>query len=242
MNSPGMPTRPEILADEELLVIREASALLGKSLDQRFVIREILHLLSELLGLNRGRVAMPDADGTLCIAYAYGLSPEEIKSGRYQAGEGVTGRVMASGQMTIIQDVDAEPWFVFRAVERDRLPEGTVSFIALPIEQGGQVLGVLGVHRLRDRPRPLARDLHILKIAATLIAQAIRLNRLIQERTARLESENHFYNPVHTGLLDLGLEPHLMTEDVLVGMLELVWAHRDRIRTDIVMPRVRWKR
>jgi len=190
MNTPGMPTRPEILADEELLVIREASALLGKSLDQRFVIREILHLLSELLGLNRGRVAMPDADGTLCIAYAYGLSPEEIKSGRYQAGEGVTGRVMASGQMAIIQDVDAEPGFVFRAVERDRLPEGTVSFIALPIEQGGQVLGVLGVHRLRDRPRPLARDLHILKIAATLIAQAIRLNRLIQERTARLESEN----------------------------------------------------
>jgi Nif-specific regulatory protein len=190
MHATLISTRPEILADEELLVIREASALLGKSLDQRFVIREILHLLSELLGLNRGRVAMPDADGTLCIAYAYGLSPEEIKSGRYQSGEGVTGRVMASGQMAIIQDVDAEPAFVFRAVDRERLPEGTVSFIALPIEQCGQVLGVLGVHRLRDRPRPLARDLHILKIAANLIAQVVQLNRLIQARTAQLESEN----------------------------------------------------
>lgn len=184
-------TSPEILVDEELLVMREASALMGKSPDQNYVIREILHLLSELLGLNRGRVVLPDIDsGELHIAHAYGLSKQEMKRGRFQPGEGVTGRVMQSGQMVIIQDVDNELAFLFRSVEREHLPHETVSFIAMPVEQGGQILGVLGVHRLRDRPRPLARDLQILKIAATLIAQVIMLNRYIQERTARLESEN----------------------------------------------------
>jgi len=56
----------------------------------------------------------------------------------------------------------------------------------------------------------------------------------------RKEAEDHYYNPVHTGLLDLGLKPHLMTDDVLVEMLQLVCEHRDRIRHEIVMPRVRW--
>jgi UDP-sulfoquinovose synthase len=58
----------------------------------------------------------------------------------------------------------------------------------------------------------------------------------------RREAEDHYYNPAHTGLLELGLEPHLMTDAVLVEMLHVVCEHRERIRRDIVMPRVRWDR
>jgi len=187
--SPALPQ--EHLVNEELLVIREAVALLGKSLDEAYVLREILHLLSEFLGLNRGRVIRPDpATGELVITHAYGLTREEMQRGRYRIGEGITGRVMETGETVIIQDVDAEPEFLFRAVDRKRLPGETVSFIALPIEQAGRIIGVLGVHRLRDRPRPLARDQQMLKIAATLIAHVILVNEFVQERTARLESEN----------------------------------------------------
>ncbi|TCJ11643.1 GAF domain-containing protein [Parasulfuritortus cantonensis] len=181
----------ESLVDEEFLVIREAIALLGKSMDEGYVVREILHLLSEFLGLNRGRVILPDPAGDeLHIAYAYGLTQQEIKRGRYRPGEGISGRVMESGEMVIIQDIDSEPEFLFRAVDRDRLPGETVSFIALPIQQGGHAIGVLGVHRLRDRTRPLARDQQMLKIAATLIAHVLLITQFVQERTARLESEN----------------------------------------------------
>ncbi len=189
--TPDPRASQESLVDEEMLVIRESVALLGRSMDEAYVVREILHLLSEFLGLNRGRVIMPDpATGDLRIVYAYGLTQEEIKRGRYQAGEGVTGRVMETGETVIIQDVDAEPGFLFRAVDRERLPGETVSFIALPIEQGGRRIGMLGVHRLRERPRALARDQQMLKIAATLIAHVILVNEFVVERTGRLESEN----------------------------------------------------
>ena len=70
-----------------------------------------------------------------------------------------------------------------------------------------------------------------------------RLGLAVQIETIsnpRKELEEHYYNPVHTGLLDLGLKPHFMTEDVLVEMLEVVSDYRDHIRPDIVMPRVRW--
>lgn len=188
-----LPSRAaqERLVDEELLVFREAVALLGKSQDEAYVVREILHLLSEFLGLNRGRVVLPDPEsGELRIAHAYGLTQDEIARGKYLPGEGITGRVMTSGQTAIVQDIDAEPLFLFRTVKRENLPQETVSYIALPLEQAGRQIGVLGVHRLRERPRPLARDQQVLKIAATLITHVILVNEFIRERTGRLESEN----------------------------------------------------
>lgn len=57
----------------------------------------------------------------------------------------------------------------------------------------------------------------------------------------RKESEDHYYNPAHTGLLELGLEPHPMTDGVLQGMLEEVIKYRDNIDRSKIYPRVRWK-
>ena len=57
----------------------------------------------------------------------------------------------------------------------------------------------------------------------------------------RKEMEDHYYNAAHSGLMELGLEPHYMTEDVLVAMLERIVEHKDAISNDRIMPRVRWK-
>jgi UDP-sulfoquinovose synthase len=56
----------------------------------------------------------------------------------------------------------------------------------------------------------------------------------------RKEPENHYYNPVNSGLLELGLEPHVMTDEVLVGMLERIQRFEGRIDKDKIMPRVSW--
>lgn len=57
----------------------------------------------------------------------------------------------------------------------------------------------------------------------------------------RKETEDHYYNPAHSGLLDLGLDPHYMTSDVLEGMLRTVVQHADRIDRGKIYPRVRWR-
>ena len=56
----------------------------------------------------------------------------------------------------------------------------------------------------------------------------------------RKEREEHYYNPTHTGLMELGLKPHYMTETVLGAMLERIIENRDRIVAERIMPRVRW--
>lgn len=56
----------------------------------------------------------------------------------------------------------------------------------------------------------------------------------------RKEAERHYYNPTMTGLRDLGLEPHYLTDEVVAAMLEAVREHGWRIDTDKIMPRIRW--
>ena len=56
----------------------------------------------------------------------------------------------------------------------------------------------------------------------------------------RKEAEDHYYNPAHSALLDLGLEPTYMTDEVLAAMMRQVIAYEDQIARDRIPPRVRW--
>jgi len=56
----------------------------------------------------------------------------------------------------------------------------------------------------------------------------------------RKEPEEHYYNAKHAGLLELGLKPHYMTEDVLAEMLSTILGHKGAIDVRKIWPRVRW--
>jgi len=57
----------------------------------------------------------------------------------------------------------------------------------------------------------------------------------------RAELEEHYYNAAHTKLLDLGLEPHLLTETLIDGLLETVRLHSDRVRRELLYPAHSWR-
>jgi len=58
----------------------------------------------------------------------------------------------------------------------------------------------------------------------------------------RKEAEEHYYNPKYTGLMDLGLKPHFMTEEVLAEMMELVVKYKNNIDNSKIFPRVKWNK
>jgi len=199
---------------QELLLMSEVMRLVGKSLAPDVVLREMLHLMSELLGLNRGRIVLADFVGDIAhdgladrkpervaprhpathpassIRYAYGLTKTELARGRYGPAEGITGRVLATAQPIIVQDIDAEPQFLARSVARAQLPQEVVAFIALPIEVNSEVIGVLACHRIRSRDRQLNDDVAVLKILATLAGQLLQLQALVGEKTRALQAKN----------------------------------------------------
>ncbi|MFU8837688.1 MAG: sigma 54-interacting transcriptional regulator [Thiohalomonadaceae bacterium] len=193
MNDPNIDVGP----DSEFLVLREAARLIGRSVDPEASIYGILRLLSQLLGLNRGRVALADKhNGLLRIHYAYGLTEEEKARGVYRLDEGVTGKVYKTGQVALVQDIDNEPIYLTRAIRREVLPNETVSYIAVPILRDESPIGVLAVHRIRGRQRPFERDIALLQVIATFINQILRINDLIAEHTAQLRIENEYLKGV----------------------------------------------
>lgn len=57
----------------------------------------------------------------------------------------------------------------------------------------------------------------------------------------RKEKEEHYYNPAHSGLLELGLQPNYMTDEIVANMLTKVLDYKNQIDTKRILPRVRWK-
>jgi len=56
----------------------------------------------------------------------------------------------------------------------------------------------------------------------------------------RKEAEEHYYNPVHRGLMELGLQPHHLTDEVLAEMLKVVRGYRDNVRDHQILRGVKW--
>ena len=184
---------PDIVSNYsvDITVLHEAARCVGSATDSKESVNKMLRLMSEMLGLNRGRVLLKDdTTGGLVIKYSYGLTEDQIARGRYKSGEGITGRVMDTRQVAVIQNVDEERNFLFKAVDREILPDGVVSYLAVPIFNDQDCIGVLAAHRLRMRPRSIQSDLLILRVIATLIAQVVIIEALVFEKTSRLEREN----------------------------------------------------
>ncbi len=56
----------------------------------------------------------------------------------------------------------------------------------------------------------------------------------------RIELEEHYYNAKHTKLLDLGLEPHLLSDTLVESMFGVIGRYKDRVIADAILPRDRW--
>jgi UDP-sulfoquinovose synthase len=57
----------------------------------------------------------------------------------------------------------------------------------------------------------------------------------------RVELEEHYYNATNTKLLDLGLQPHDLGEELVQSMLKTIERYKDRVIERAIAPRTRWK-
>lgn len=86
---------------------------------------------------------------------------------------------------------------------------------------------------------------NILGLAELVKTQAEKLGYKVSIEhleNPRIEAEEHYYNPRHQKLIELGLVPHLLSDVLVTSMLSRVQEHEIRIKRDIIQPHVRWKR
>lgn len=84
----------------EMLLLQETMKQIGKDGKPDAAINTMLHLMSELIGLNRGRIVLANTDGLLRIHYSYGLTAEQVALGQYYSHEGITGAVYSNSPLS----------------------------------------------------------------------------------------------------------------------------------------------
>jgi len=176
---------------KELSLLWEISQTLSKSMDLRETVGPVLSALAERMGMTRGTLTLLNRKTReIYIEVAHGLSESEKKRGRYKIGEGVTGKVVGTGQPVIVPHISDDPLFLDRTGSRKNLEKKDISFISVPIKIGKEVVGTLSADRLFDESVSLEEDVRLLSIIASMVAQAVRLRQEAQEEREFLIQEN----------------------------------------------------
>jgi len=82
-------------------------------------------------------------------------------------------------------------------------------------------------------------------LAKTVIKAGEKLGlevRTINVPNPRVEAEEHYYNAKHTKLMELGLQPHFLSDALLDSLLNFAMRYSDRVDMAQIMPAVSWKK
>jgi len=151
-------------------------------------LHQILKILAQQ-GMERGTITILNPEtNEIHIEVAQGLTAEARRRGRYKLGEGVTGRVVESGEPIVVPRVSQEPLFLNRTRSRGQ-DKDEISFLCVPLKINHQTIGALSVDR-RYRELNLDRDLRLLTLIASILAQAGNNLLLLDREKALLKDEN----------------------------------------------------
>ncbi|MFA4906463.1 MAG: sigma 54-interacting transcriptional regulator, partial [Candidatus Margulisiibacteriota bacterium] len=146
---------------------------------------------SDSLEMKRGTITLVDPlTNELRIEVAHGLTRTEKERGHYKIGEGITGKVVETGQPMVVPDIEAEPMFLDRTQARKNLKEREFAFLCVPIKAGNKVIGALSVDHLFKADTSYEEDIKLLTIIASMLGQAVRVRDLAEKEKQAVVSEN----------------------------------------------------
>ncbi|MBD2730307.1 NAD-dependent epimerase/dehydratase family protein [Nostoc sp. FACHB-892] len=79
----------------------------------------------------------------------------------------------------------------------------------------------------------------MVKKAGNAMGLSVEINHL---DNPRVEKEEHYFNAKNTKLLDLGLQPHLLSDSLLDSLLNFAIKYQTRVDHKQILPKVSWHR
>jgi UDP-sulfoquinovose synthase len=96
-----------------------------------------------------------------------------------------------------------------------------------------------GEYRVFNQMTESMSVLDIAKVVADLHPDDVTIDYL---PNPRVEAESHYYNVKHTGLVELGLQPHLLSETLLTSLYGIAERYKHRADLAALRPSVTWRR
>jgi Nif-specific regulatory protein len=172
-----------------LSTLLEITQALSGTLNMRSALHRVLEILGKHHGYVRSMVTLLHENGELHVEAADGLDTP-AHSVKYRVGEGIIGRVVESGKPIVVPRVSKEPTFLNRASKRSDTAKDELSFICVPILLNRRAVGALGVDNKFKPDRNYERTVKFLGIVASSIAQALKIQRLVEDDKRKLQLEN----------------------------------------------------
>jgi Nif-specific regulatory protein len=186
---PANPAAVQARESRRLSTLLEVSQALSGTLNLRAALHRVLEILAKHHGIVRSMVTLLHENGELRVEASDGLdAPAHVV--RYRLGEGIIGRVVESGKPIVVPRVSKEPAFLNRAARRSELTKEELSFICVPILLNRRAVGALGVDLRFDADRDYDRSVQFYGIVASSVAQAVKIQRLVEDDKRRLVAEN----------------------------------------------------
>jgi len=79
---------------------------------------------------------------------------------------------------------------------------------------------------------------HLVESAARKLGVAVEIDHIPDPR---VEAEQHYYNAKHSKLVDLGLQPHKLSDVLLDSLMNIAMKYRDRVDASLMLPQVNWR-
>ena len=186
---PSDPAAVHARESRRLSTLLEVSQALSGTLNLRSALHRVLEVLAKHHGTVRSMVTLLQDNGELHVEASDGLdqSPHAV---RYRLGEGIIGKVVESSKPIVVPRVSREPAFLSRAAKRTELLKEELSFVCVPILLNRRAVGALGVDLKFKADRNYDRSVQFYGIVASAIAQAVKIQRLIEEDKRKLLDEN----------------------------------------------------
>jgi anti-sigma regulatory factor (Ser/Thr protein kinase)/putative methionine-R-sulfoxide reductase with GAF domain len=161
----------DLIADNLQWVTEPALAYL----DLHQLLSEMLQRVTRILAVDTAAILLLEPDGeTLAARAAKGLEEEVRRGFRLPVGRGFAGRIAATRQPVVIEDLDTSPIRVVNPLFREK---GVRSLLGVPLVVEGRLIGVLHVGSLSGR-RFDQDDIHLLQTVADRVALAVDHGRL----------------------------------------------------------------
>lgn len=191
---------------QDLSCLYEITRNLAAATALQDALDKVVGILAEMKKMQNGTVTIVNpVTRELEIEVACGSTAAARKKGRYRLGEGITGRVVATGEPVIVPQIAEEPLFLNRTGMRSEEQKRKSSFICVPIKAAVETssesphrsteslaIGALSVDRCYEKefgPQS-ERDLRFLTIVSALIAQTVHRIQTVSREKEVLRCEN----------------------------------------------------
>jgi UDP-sulfoquinovose synthase len=87
----------------------------------------------------------------------------------------------------------------------------------------------------------LTQTMSVLQIAETIASACEEPVTISKLDNPRVELEEHYYNVVYTGLTELGLQAHLLSDTLIESLVGITKRYAHRARPEAMLPTIQWR-